>query len=102
MQYAKRFLISVCDSFVSTMLIFAIAIFVGMLMAACSETSQQAQKHYLEMHFDLSQCKPIAQNVYKCPAIDKPVCGPLYANIGNSAYECLALDKNGNVLVERE
>jgi len=48
------------------------------------------------MTFDLSKCQAIDQNMYKCPAIDKPICNPNYAPAG---VECLKIGKQGSVYV---
>jgi hypothetical protein len=47
-------------------------------------------------NFDLSKCQMIQQDLYKCPAIDKPVCNP---NFVNSDIQCIRVDKNGSVEV---
>jgi len=51
-----------------------------------------------QLHFDLSQCQQTSTNVYKCPAVDKSICGAFYAG---PQVDCLYLDKDGNVIVQR-
>ncbi len=53
-------------------------------------------KESIVMKFDLSKCQSIDQNLYKCPAIDKPVCNPEFAN---ADVQCVRVDKNGSVEV---
>ena len=58
------------------------------------ETNEKAQK--LELTFDLSKCEQISPNLYKCPAIDKPICTTEYNQPG---VECVRLGKKGSVFV---
>ena len=58
------------------------------------ETNEKAQK--LELKFDLSKCEQIQPNLYKCPAIDKPICTIEYSQPG---VECIRIGKKGSVFV---
>ena len=58
------------------------------------ETNEKAQK--LELKFDLSKCEQISPNLYKCPAVDKPICTTEYSQPG---VECIRVGKKGNVFV---
>jgi len=58
------------------------------------ETNEKAQK--LELKFDLSKCEQIQPNLYKCPAIDKPICTTEYSQPG---VECVRIGKKGNIFV---
>ena len=70
---------------------------VGMLhvlAVAGAENKLQTQ-----MHFDVSQCQQTAPNLYKCPGVDKSICGAFYAG---QQVDCVALDKDGNVIVMKQ
>jgi hypothetical protein len=62
-----------------------------------SPSQQAVEARHAEMHFDLSQCQPVQANVYKCPAVDKAICGREYSG---PPIDCLAIDSKGNLLVE--
>jgi hypothetical protein len=62
-----------------------------------SPSQQAVEARHAEMHFDLSQCEPVQANVYKCPAVDKAICGREYSG---PPIDCLAIDSKGNLLVE--
>jgi hypothetical protein len=49
------------------------------------------------MNFDLGKCEPIETGLYKCPAIDKPICDPGFAR---NDVVCVKVNKSGSVLVE--
>jgi hypothetical protein len=61
----------------------------------------QAQENRLqtELHFNLAQCEQTAPNLYKCPGVDKSICGAFYSG---QQVDCLSLDKDGNVMVMKE
>jgi len=48
-----------------------------------------------EMTFSLAKCRQIDVNLYKCPAVDKPICSPYY----NGDLTCVRVGKKGNVFV---
>lgn len=64
-----------------------------------SPSEESANKLQTQLHFDLSQCQQTATNVYKCPTVDKSVCGAFYSG---PQVDCLYLDKDGNVIVQRQ
>jgi len=59
------------------------------------ETNEKAAQK-LELKFDLSKCEQIQPNLYKCPAIDKPICTTEYSQPG---VECVRIGKKGNIFV---
>ncbi len=61
----------------------------------------QAQENKLQtaLHFDVSQCQQTAPNLYKCPGVDKSICGAFYSG---QQVDCVALDKDGNVIVMKQ
>ena len=52
----------------------AMLTFVGCSSQTDVTPTQTAPGQYAEMNFDLEKCLPIQANLYKCPAIDKPLC----------------------------
>jgi hypothetical protein len=71
-------------------------------LAGCSIFSpSQASENKLQtqLHFDLSQCQQTATNVYKCPSVDRSICGAFYSG---PQVDCLYLDKDGNAIVQRQ
>jgi hypothetical protein len=67
-------------------------------MSACSSQPQPgatAGGNQVALKFDLSQCQQISPNLFKCPAIDKPLCTAAY-NKGDVI--CVKVDENGVVV----
>lgn len=50
----------------------------------------------IEISFDLSKCESQGPNLYKCPAVDKPVCTK---DFNQPDVECIRVGKKGNVFV---
>src|SRR5487761_996366 len=74
--------------------------FAGVLLAGCSTnapTPQAAALNNTELTFNLSQCTPLDAHVYKCPAVDRPICDPDYA--GTTYTQCLHIGRKGSVFV---
>ena len=74
--------------------------FAAVLIAGCSTnapTPAAAALNNAELTFNLSQCLPIEAHVYKCPAVDKPICDADYA--GGAYTQCIRLGKKGSVYV---
>ena len=71
------------------------------LSGCYSFSPSQAQENKLQtaMHFDVSQCQQTAPNLYKCPGVDKSICGAFYAG---QQVDCVSLDKGGNVMVMKQ
>ncbi len=83
---------------IATAVISTIAV-VGLLtVVGCSSSTppqtQVAQK--VAMHFNLAACQQVDVNLYKCPAVDKPICNPDY----NGNAECVRMGPNGSVFVQ--
>jgi|HubBroStandDraft_6_1064221.scaffolds.fasta_scaffold198343_3 hypothetical protein len=51
-----------------------------------------------ELSFNINKCEMQGPGLYKCPAIDKPICNPDYTG---TPVECLHTDKNGNITVQQ-
>jgi hypothetical protein len=70
-------------------------------LAACSSSptpsaSQQAALAKTELHFDLNACQDLGAGLYKCPALDQPICNPDY----NGQVQCVRIGPKGSVFVE--
>ena len=70
-------------------------------LAACSSSptpsaSQQAALAKTELHFDLNACQGLGAGLYKCPALDQPICNPDY----NGQVQCVRIGPKGSVFVE--
>jgi hypothetical protein len=69
-------------------------------LAGCSSSSAtppSAAMQHVELNFSLDQCQPLDTNLYKCPAIDKPICNPDY----NGQVMCVRIGKKKSVFVEQ-
>ncbi len=64
-----------------------------------SPSQASEDKLQTQLHFDVSQCQQTAPNIYKCPGVDKSICGAFYSG---QQVDCLALDKDGNVIVMKK
>ncbi|MGO9604457.1 MAG: hypothetical protein ACLQAT_13890 [Candidatus Binataceae bacterium] len=65
--------------------------------ASCSMFgSSGTPANSVEMSFDLSKCEQQGPNLYKCPAIDKPVCTQ---DFSQPDVQCIRVGKKGNVFV---
>ncbi|MGB8681307.1 MAG: hypothetical protein WCD12_00360 [Candidatus Binatus sp.] len=64
-----------------------------------SPSQAQENRAQTALHFNLAQCEQTAPNLYKCPGVDKSICGAFYSG---QQVDCLALDKDGNVLVMKQ
>ena len=64
-----------------------------------SPSQAQVDKAQTRLHFDITQCQQTAPNLYKCPGVDRSICGAFYAG---QQVDCVALDKDGNVIVMKQ
>ena len=64
-----------------------------------SPSQAQEDRSQTRLHFDITQCQQTAPNLYKCPGVDKSICGAFYAG---QQVDCLSLDKDGNVIVMKQ
>ena len=64
-----------------------------------SPSQASEEKLQTQLHFDVTQCQQTAPNLYKCPGVDKSICGAFYAG---QQVDCVALDKDGNVIVMKK
>lgn len=60
--------------------ISAIAVLGFLALGGCSSSTpppaEQAALAKTELHFNLGECQQLEANLYKCPAVDKPICNP--------------------------
>lgn len=71
-------------------------------LAGCyifSPSQAQENKAQTQLHFDLTQCEQTAPNLYKCPSVDKSICGAFYSG---QQVDCLKVDNDGNVIVMKQ
>src|SRR6202040_3482548 len=64
-----------------------------------SPSQAQEDRAQTRLHFDITQCQQTGPNLYKCPGVDRSICGAFYAG---QQVDCLALDKDGNVMVMKQ
>ena len=72
--------------------------FVGCSSQPNVTPAQQKAGDYAEMNFDLDKCFPIEPNLYRCPAIDKPICTTEFSR---PDIECVRIGKKGHDFVQR-
>jgi hypothetical protein len=66
-------------------------------LAGCSSSNggSESAPQLTGMTFHLSECQEMGPNLYKCPAVDKPLCNPDYSGPEN----CIRIGKKGSVFV---
>jgi len=75
----------------------------GLLLGGCSSSasappSEIAATEKTELHFSLDQCERLSDtNLYKCPAVDKPICNPDY----NGQLNCVRVGRDGSIYVQK-
>jgi hypothetical protein len=74
--------------------IIGIAPIMGCASSSPTADSATGQKQ-VAANFDLSKCESQGSGLYKCPAIDKPICDSAY--VGD--VECVKIGKKGSVFV---
>lgn len=70
-------------------------------MTGCSATAPAnsgAGVSTAELHFSLNQCQSMGPSLWKCPAIDKPICDPDYVG---TDVQCIRVDRSGKILVQQ-
>jgi hypothetical protein len=69
-------------------------------LAGCSSSTPPARNAALEhseLTFDLDKCQSQGAGLYKCPAMDKVICGADYTG---PPVECIRTGKKGNIYVQ--
>lgn len=80
-----------------------VAAIATLAFAGCSSQpsltpAEQKAGDYAEMNFDLDKCLPIETNLYRCPAIDKPLCT---VEFSRPDIECVRIGAKGHVFVQK-
>ena len=52
-----------------------------------------------QANFDLRKCDQLEPNLYKCPAVDKPLCTPQF---NRDDVNCVRIGPKGSVFVQRQ
>lgn len=84
--------------FISAM---ALAASLGMLaLGGCStETADvPTSPPPVTANFDLAKCQQLEANLYKCPAVDLPLCTPQF---NRTAISCVRIGPKGSVFITR-
>ncbi len=81
--------------------ILAIAVLGLLALGGCSSytpppPAEQAALARTELNFNLGECQQLDTGLYKCPAVDKPICNPDY----NGQAECVRIGPKGSVFVQ--
>ncbi len=66
--------------------------------AASTPAPESTAMKQTELSFNINKCEMLGAGLYKCPAIDKPICNPDYTG---TPVECLHTDKNGNITIQQ-
>jgi len=64
-------------------------------LPASAETAAEGKADRTIANFNLAKCESIDVNIYRCPAVDKPICTSDYAG----SLQCIRTDKKGRVIV---
>jgi hypothetical protein len=78
----------------------ALAASLGMLaLGGCSsQNEQQPTTPPIAVNFELSKCQQIEPNLFKCPAVDQPICTPQF---NRTDVNCVRIGPKGSVFVQR-
>ncbi len=72
-------------------------------LAGCSTETPPAApttgEPITQANFDLQKCQMLEANLYKCPAIDKPLCTPEF---NRNDISCVRIGNKGSVFVQRQ
>lgn len=77
----------------------AAAVLVMLALAGCSSSPPppgMKKLEKVELRFSVDQCQPIGADIFKCPAIDRPICNPDY----NGEIDCVRIGPKGSVFIE--
>jgi hypothetical protein len=78
----------------------ALAVSLGMLaLGGCSsQNADQPPEHPMAANFALEKCQQLDANLYKCPAVDQPLCTPEFTR---TDINCVHIGPKGSVFVQR-
>jgi hypothetical protein len=64
-----------------------------------SDNAQTPPANPIQVNFALDKCQPLEANLYKCPAIDQPICTPEFTR---ADVNCVRIGPKGSVFVQRQ
>ncbi len=78
----------------------ALAASLGMLaLGGCSsQNADQPPAQPVQVNFALEKCEQLEANLYKCPAIDQPICTPQFVR---TDVNCVRVGPKGSIFVQR-
>jgi hypothetical protein len=78
----------------------ALAASLGMLaLGGCSsQNADVPPEHPMQVNFALEKCQQLDANLYKCPAVDQPICTPEFVR---TDVNCVRIGPKGSVFVQR-
>ena len=78
----------------------ALAASLGLLaISGCSsQNADQPTEKPIAANFALEKCQQIEPNLFKCPAVDQPLCTPEF---NRSNINCVRIGPKGSVFVQR-
>jgi hypothetical protein len=68
------------------------------LVGCSSQTADQPPANPVQVNFALDKCQQLDANLYKCPAVDQPICTPQFVR---TDVNCIRVGPKGSVFVER-
>ena len=79
----------------------ALAASLGMLaLGGCSsQNADVPPANPIAVNFALDKCQQLEPNLYKCPAVDQPICTPQF---NRTAVNCVRIGPKGSVFVQRQ
>jgi hypothetical protein len=79
----------------------ALAASLGMLaLGGCSsQNADVPPENPIAVNFALEKCQQLEPNLYKCPAVDQPICTPEF---NRTAVNCVRIGPKGSVFVQRQ
>jgi hypothetical protein len=79
----------------------AIAASIGMLaLGGCSsQSAEQPTAPPMNANFALEKCQVLGPNLYKCPAVDQPLCTPEFTR---TDINCVHIGPKGSVFIQRQ
>jgi hypothetical protein len=78
----------------------ALAASFGLLaIGGCSsQSTENAPAQPINANFALDKCQQIEPNLFKCPAVDQPLCTPEYTR---TDVNCVHIGPKGSVFIQR-
>lgn len=74
------------------------ALGVLVLGGCASQSADQPPAQPVQVNFALDKCQQIQPNLFKCPAIDLPICTPQFVR---TDVNCVRVGPKGSVFVQR-